>query len=421
MNPDELSAQLDELRDRISEDPQTAAQLQEVIAELSQEMLPVELMEEMTQMLYEALVNPESYPAVVQQLVDSELLDAEDFPPEYSPEFLMVFLSALDFITDEMEGGGQQGGLSAYGNGQIESESAEAQMGRGGDTMTAHINPMEARMLQRNGGRGSINPATGLPEFGFFKKLKKIFKKVAKIALPAAAMYFGVPALGAAFGGGALGSGLAGGLIGGVSSALQGGNFLKGALMGGLGGAFSGAMSAPGAEFGTLGSGTAGNALGGVSDYMNIPGGHDLGSGLSSVGKSVADGAMAGFQSASPLAVAGIESIAPTALAGLDAGMIAPVEAPVDLYPNINNFGQAAPTSLNQDLTQTIRDNPSLKQGYDMFKGANKIAGLYQQLNQPSPLQQMSPLQRSPQQGNQELIRRPPPWASNFNYALRGI
>jgi hypothetical protein len=37
--------------------------------------------------------------------------------------------------------------------------------GRGRDTMLAHITPKEAALLKRRGGRGSINPDTGLPEF----------------------------------------------------------------------------------------------------------------------------------------------------------------------------------------------------------------------------------------------------------------
>jgi hypothetical protein len=42
-----------------------------------------------------------------------------------------------------------------------------AKFGRNGDTMLAHINPQEARMLKRVGGSGTINPVTGLPEFMF--------------------------------------------------------------------------------------------------------------------------------------------------------------------------------------------------------------------------------------------------------------
>ena len=42
---------------------------------------------------------------------------------------------------------------------------ALAAHGRGGDTMLAHINPREAKMLKRSGGRGKPNPKTGLLEF----------------------------------------------------------------------------------------------------------------------------------------------------------------------------------------------------------------------------------------------------------------
>lgn len=39
------------------------------------------------------------------------------------------------------------------------------QQGRGRDKILAHITPQEADLLKRRGGRGSTNPATGLPEF----------------------------------------------------------------------------------------------------------------------------------------------------------------------------------------------------------------------------------------------------------------
>jgi len=40
--------------------------------------------------------------------------------------------------------------------------------GRGRDTVLAHITPAEAKLLKDRGGRGSINPDTGLPEFDDF-------------------------------------------------------------------------------------------------------------------------------------------------------------------------------------------------------------------------------------------------------------
>lgn len=40
-----------------------------------------------------------------------------------------------------------------------------SKMGRRGDTMLAHITPEEAQMLMEQGGAGTTNPMTGLPEF----------------------------------------------------------------------------------------------------------------------------------------------------------------------------------------------------------------------------------------------------------------
>lgn len=58
----------------------------------------------------------------------------------------------LDMITGNM------------GNARALAEQLR-QMGRGRDTMLAHITPEEADMLLQAGGSGSINPMTGLPEF----------------------------------------------------------------------------------------------------------------------------------------------------------------------------------------------------------------------------------------------------------------
>ncbi|NDG31069.1 hypothetical protein EB118_13505 [bacterium] len=79
--------------------------------------------------------------------------------------------------------------------------------GRNGDTMLAHINPQEAKMLEMMGGSGTVNPHTGLPEYGFsWKKLLKGVAKVAPFVVPF------IPGLGLAAK--ALISGVAGGLGG---------------------------------------------------------------------------------------------------------------------------------------------------------------------------------------------------------------
>jgi len=59
------------------------------------------------------------------------------------------------------------------------------QQGRNGDTILAHINPTEAKMLEAMGGSGTINPKTGLPEYGFsWKKLFRVASKIVPFIIP---------------------------------------------------------------------------------------------------------------------------------------------------------------------------------------------------------------------------------------------
>lgn len=85
-----------------------------------------------------------------------------------------------------------------------------------------------------------INPETGYPEFGFFKSIKKIFKKVAPFIAPALSIFapgigtaLGTALLGAnATGAATLGNALIGGGLGAISGGAKGG--LLGAATGGL-------------------------------------------------------------------------------------------------------------------------------------------------------------------------------------------
>lgn len=106
------------------------------------------------------------------------------------------------------------------------------QQGRNGDTILAHINPIEAHILQSIGGSGTINPNTGLPEF--FKKPKWI-KKAQKWMAGSAGGGIGavvgnmiMPGIGGVIGG-ALG-GAAGSAVRGRKDYMQAG--LRGAAMG---------------------------------------------------------------------------------------------------------------------------------------------------------------------------------------------
>jgi hypothetical protein len=126
--------------------------------------------------LYE---NPDQYAQQVAEGVKDGDLEAGVFPEEYDEEFLSSLLAVL---MDEQRSRGAGTGMMMpppqnFARGGIaEAARLVASQGRNGDTMLAHITPSEMRLLKSRGGSGTINPATGLPEFF----LKKIFKAVGK-------------------------------------------------------------------------------------------------------------------------------------------------------------------------------------------------------------------------------------------------
>lgn len=133
----------------------------------------------------------------------------------------------------------------AYASGGlVQAANAVKSAGRGGDEILVHVNKAEFDQIRKHWGEPSINPHTGLPEYGFFKKLwhkvKKVVKKVAPYAGIAAAIF--MPALAPAIGGalgasGAAATAIGNAVIGGVSGGITGGKkgLLSGALMGGAG------------------------------------------------------------------------------------------------------------------------------------------------------------------------------------------
>ena len=178
--------------------------------------------------------------------------------------------------------------------------------GKKGDTILAHINPLEAMILKKLGGSGTINEDTGAPQF-FFKGVKNLLrnpgKTISKTAKNPKRTLAEAMGLGSAIFGGPLG-----GAIGGAArSAIRGDkeNPLLGALKGaGYGSAIPAVanwagqgLSALGAEgvgqglqdYGTKGLGSwlghasqLGEGLGGtgLSKYLGM-GASQLGAGVS--------------------------------------------------------------------------------------------------------------------------------------------
>ena len=174
--------------------------------------------------------------------------------------------------------------------------------GRGGDTKLAHLRigevvlPPEAFEDEQfesmvgakfqeldldpeqyvvGGGIASLNPITGLEEFGWFKKTFKSLKKVAKVVAPIAMLIPGIgTAIGAALGG-------IGGLAGTALSAIPGLSSVAGAIPGlsklgglaktALGGL--GSLGIPGVSpiAGGISSGFGGGALGTIGKALMNP------------------------------------------------------------------------------------------------------------------------------------------------------
>jgi len=163
-------------------DPQVVAEFK---AELSQMSLSAEVIDALQVMVDEILASPEKYEEIRAKYL------AQEVPEELLPAmFDPTFFGGLELALNELE-------KSSSASPNLESSpliaspmpmadggiatvaQAIASMGRRGDTMLAHITPEEAALLQRMGGSGTINPATGLPEF-FLKKIFKSAKSVVK-------------------------------------------------------------------------------------------------------------------------------------------------------------------------------------------------------------------------------------------------
>ena len=143
--------------------------------------------------------NPGDYKNLLKKMIATGALDKGDMPPEYDPEFIGAMLAVLQEMR-QMQGVGAQEpmnlspvveGLQPMGmasGGLADVGQYLASKGRGGDRILAHITPEEAALLKRRGGAGTINPATGLPEFkddpisSIFKAVGNVFKGVADVA-----------------------------------------------------------------------------------------------------------------------------------------------------------------------------------------------------------------------------------------------
>ena len=270
-------------------DPQGLAALTESLRQnlAGIELSPSELAD-MIELFEYLSQRPAEYPALRQQLIDQDMVDAEDLPEDYDPEFLGAMLAALNELQimqgqgaqapmqdmDPMAGMAGMAPMAMAEGGLADVASYLASQGRNGDTMLAHITPEEAQLLRARGGSGTINPVTGLPEFfkKFFRGIKKAVKSVAQAVKKVAQSPIGkiilTVGLAVALGPTAIGmtlgkAGTAALVSGGVT--LAGGGSIKEALVAGAmgyigGGGTVGGVS-PLSAVGKFLPGVAGSAL----------------------------------------------------------------------------------------------------------------------------------------------------------------
>jgi len=363
ISPQEFSEEI--LRAGAEVDPQAVAELRQ---DLMAAQLPTELVLAMLTMVEALLAEPGRYAEIRQELL------AEGVPEDLLPEqFDGEFFGALELALEQMMAMSQQQTVQNFAQGGLASLKPIAKelqsYGRNGDTMLAHITPQEARMLQRMGGSGTINPVTGLREYwGPIKAIGNAFKSVGKavtgavksvvngvkkfvkspvgkIVTAAALAFFVGPAAASMIGvGSTAGVAAVSGFVGGFGSSIIGGDNFKTALRNGaIGGVVAGAGAGiiGGAEAFQAGSYTGPTTVSGQWDRLK--------SGVSSLFGSAPTGA-----EALPVDMSG--PIQGTALPPLETptvGATSATGAPVGAAPTATTGASLSPTSTAPISTST--------------------------------------------------------------------
>lgn len=315
-----LSTAIADTFDRLS--PEQRKEFTEALNELAE--MPEEQLQSFLRLISYVEQNPSEYPKLIQQLVASGAFDPEDAPAEYDPNLMAVLKvmvnQAIQMSNQRKPEGFAKGGIVSLREAANKVRSA----GRDGDTILAHINPLEAGMLKRMGGSGTINPKTGLPEFKFWNSFKKILKVGAQIVGTAVLTPFVGPIA-------------AGAIVGGVSSLLSGGNVkdaLKSALIGGITGGIGGGFSSLAGGGGFMEGAFSGGSLFGGGDGGSIFGNLFGGGGAEATGSTIVpEGGNAGVAEAlskapaldvatqGPEAAAAARQVAPTVSATPPSGI----------------------------------------------------------------------------------------------------
>jgi len=341
------------------------------------DQLPDETLDQLLQIVQYMHDNPNEYAQCLKDMIEAGIVSEGDFPEEYDPEFLATVGMVIMQARKTRQGaqgaapvtpapmppaGMARGGIA-------EAAHLVASKGRGKDTMLAHITPKEAKMLRAKGGMGTINPATGLPEYGWFKDtlksvgnavggavksvagaVKGVAGAVKNIVSSPIGRVLGTVALAAFIGPGAFGlTGAAGaaaqmGLASGAITALGGGNIkdvLKSAAIGGATAFFG----APGGAVSNFVGGAVTNAAANAAITSGIVG---TGIGLLT-GQKLQDAVKSGLTAG---AVSGLAT-------GATKGFSAQIEAPK--VPTVSELA----TSPEGATSSPVQGQPNV-QGTDL-------------------------------------------------------
>lgn len=173
---DENSAIVEQIKAQLP--PELVNELQAVITRIAS--LPIENIQKFLSILDYIDQNKDNYDQVVQQLLQSGDIQQGDLPAQYDASLFSSIKEVANLALQIKQGAG-------ISSSQAPSESPPMAMARGGlaaygrngDTMLAHISPYEANILRSYGGSGTINPRTGLREYGF--DFGSLFKSIAPV------------------------------------------------------------------------------------------------------------------------------------------------------------------------------------------------------------------------------------------------
>jgi hypothetical protein len=394
-----FSGELENIKATLAKDnPEAIPAYEEGMQSVVQQLnLPIEDLQALMEGLQYILANEQNYPQIRAQLISSGVLDEEDLPPEFDRGyFTTMMVMTQEAINRKQQPsmsqmpepqGFQKGGLAG-------AAEALRRKGRGGDTILAHINPQEARMLKSMGGSGTINPATGLLEFkggpigaigdaigGAFKAVgdaakaivsSPIGRIVATVALTAALGPAGLALTSST----AFAAGIAG-----TAVSLAGGSNLKEALISGV---TSGAMAGFAPQISSM--------LPGAGGYLNAAAtGAIMGAGYGALtGQNIGQAALTGGVLAGGMsAFGGANATDP----GTGTGLFSPSEprpdAPItDNSQILNADGTRAPLSggavspSSQGISTLASGNTNLTAPTDAVGGYGPDTGFVSTSNQ---------------------------------------